>query len=236
MISARNWAILIPMVVGAVQAQQISPKGPADFLGRKVTIQEAKLDADGFFPLGPSSICLEGPPKRQCYTPPKEYGRYPSFKIIEYAKNKTAILFSVATGGVSGWAVKLALLEPGERDDLEDLLPYVIVSNQSEYKFLNEPSISSALIFVTADATWGPSEAHYGPHRFIVSSYILEGTWPRPIDQDGYALEDRYMTLGKYENYEPDKKTTVLDAEKSQILTRLGRVKAEALREAGRTK
>src|SRR4051812_48505922 len=40
--------------------------GPT-FMGRKVIITEPEIE-DGMFPKGPATVCLEGPPQRQCFS------------------------------------------------------------------------------------------------------------------------------------------------------------------------
>ena len=81
-------------------------------------------------------------------------------------------------------------------------------------------------MFVTADFVWGPSESHYVEHRYIISAYV----WRHEslTDNFAYYLEDRYMTVRKY-----DAKADILTSEKSEILARLKRVKSETERQQG---
>ena len=53
-----------------------------------------------------------------------------------------------------------------------------------------------ALIFVTADFVWGPDEAHYESHRYMVSACVYKHA--ALTDYESYFLEDRYMTAKKY--------------------------------------
>jgi hypothetical protein len=188
-------------------------------MGREVTIITPELDADGFFPKGPASICVEGPPQRLCYTQPENYGRSPEVAMIQVEKDMPALFFSAASGGVSGWGIHFSLLHPGMGKDLEDLFRDVSVSNQSEHAFWNDSAISDAPIFLTADFVWGPDESHYVAHRYIISAYV----WKTGGDDDSYYLEDRYMTVREYESWNTD----ILTSEKQEILARLARVKAE---------
>ena len=71
------------------------------FEGRKVTITEPETDADGFFPKGPASVCIEGLVQRQCYTAPEAFGRAPEVTVVQVMKNLPALFFSVFSGGVS---------------------------------------------------------------------------------------------------------------------------------------
>lgn len=190
------------------------------FMGREVTVTESPTDPDGLFPTGPASVCIEGPPQRQCYTAPKEFGRSPEVELVEVEKRKPALLFSAASVGGSGFDVHFALLRPGTGKVLDNLLildgP---VSNQSQHEFWTDSGISPAPIFVTADFVWGPDEAHYGTHRFIISAYVFRQS---ELSGDfGYWLQDRYMTARQYD---PDVNDDVLFSEKLEVLSRLARI------------
>ncbi len=90
-------------------------------MGREVTIIDPGTEDDGFFPKGPATLCVEGPPQRQCYTTPKEFGGSPEVALIQVEKDVPALLFSAESGGVSGFGIYFALLHPGPRKELEDL-------------------------------------------------------------------------------------------------------------------
>jgi len=167
---------------------------------------------------------VEGPPQRLCYTAPDAFGNRPTVTVVESGKNESALLFSAATGGVSGWQIHFALLRLGTGKYLDNLfLSDTTVSNENQHGFWSDPEISDAPIFLTAEFVWGPDESHYTQHRYIVSSYvrvrvdILEGRYY-------YYLADRYMTVRKYDLENAD----ILAAEKAEIVTRLKRIRAEA--------
>jgi hypothetical protein len=161
------------------------------------------------------------PPERQCYAAPEDYGSYPDVTIVQLKKGLPALLFSTASGGVSGFMIHFALLRPGSGKDLEDLFGSgVSVSNQSQHAFWMEPTISDAPFFVTADFIWGPDESHYSPHRFVISAYVQRRS--NDLDGDYYFLQDRYMTVRTYDLEADD---NVLGAEKVQIIARLRRIK-----------
>jgi len=196
------------------------------FMGRAVSVVEPKLDPDGFFPEGPASVCVEFLPQRQCYTAPKDFGRNPAVTVVQLEKNAPALFFSAVSGGVSGFEIHFALLQPGRAKDLEDILN-VSVSNQSQHAFWNDPSISTTPIFVTADFIQGPEESHYSEHRYMISAYVFGLS--REIDR--YYLQDRYMTVQKYDL---DAKVDILASEKQEILARLRRIKSETERRQGK--
>jgi hypothetical protein len=194
------------------------------FMGREVTVVEPGL-IDEFFPKGPASICIEGPPERQCYTAPKDFGKDPKVALVQVEKNMPALLFSAESGGVSGWAVHFALLHPGMGKDLEELFSGISVSNQNQHAFWTDLSISEAQIFLTAEYVWGSDEGHYGEHRYIISAYVMKRS--SIVGHPTYDLEDQYMTVRRYDL---DANADVLASEKQEILARLARVKAETER------
>ena len=206
-------------------AQPAARQDPPKFLGREVTITEPELE-DEFFPKGPATVCVEGPPRRQCYTAPRDFGRSPAVSVIQLGKEVPALFFSAASGGVSGFAFHFALLRPGTGKDLENLFfSDTSVSNQSEHAFWNDSTVSDSPIFLTADFVWGP-ESHYEEHRYIISVYVRKPS--SIVDGRYYHLEDRYMTVRKYDL---DANKDILTSEKQEILARLARIKAEAERQ-----
>jgi len=191
------------------------------FMGREVTITGPEHDAEGF-PKGPASVCVQGPPQRQCYAAPKDFGNSPKVTVVQLKKGVPALFFSAASGGVSGWAIHFALLRPGMGKELEDMFASdTIVSNQSQHAFWSDFAISDAQILVTAD--YVPELSHFGEHRYMVSSYI----WKPPLmfDDELYFLEDRYMTAHRYDL---GAGVDILASEKPEILARLRRAKAAA--------
>jgi hypothetical protein len=142
--------------------------------------------------------------------------------VVEVKKGVPAIFFSAAGGGTSGWRVHFALLRPGGKDLEDPFMSDTEVSNQSQHAFWANRTISDALIFVTADFVWGPDEAHYESHRYMVSACVYKHA--ALTDYESYFLEDRYMTAKKYNS---EAGQDVLASEKQEILTRLQRVKSQ---------
>ncbi|MBZ5676547.1 MAG: hypothetical protein LAP61_20105 [Acidobacteriia bacterium] len=218
---------LLVFLAAYAGAQAVPRKDLPKFMGREVTITEPeKADADGFFPKGPASVCIEAPPKRQCYTAPEMFGNSPTVELVQLTKDMPALLFSAESPGVSGWGIHFALLRPGTGENLQDLLiADGSVSNQSQHVMWNDSAISDAPIFLTADFIWGSDEGHYGEHRYVISAYVMKRA--SIADDPTYYLEDRFMTLHRYD-YE---KVDILTSEKQEILARLARVKAETERQ-----
>src|SRR5947208_2312250 len=98
-------AVLLFLASKDLGAQAASVQALPKFMGREITVVEPETDADGVSPKGPASVCIKGPPRRQCYTAPKEFGRFPTVELVRFGKDQPALLFSAATGGVSGFMV-----------------------------------------------------------------------------------------------------------------------------------
>jgi len=146
--------------------------------------------------------------------------------VVQLEKNRPALLFSAESDGVSGWEIHFALLLPATEKDLQNVfLSDTTVSNQSQHAFWNDSRISEAPIFLTADYVFGADEGHYGEHRYVVSAYLMRRS--SIVDDPDYYLEDRYMTVRRYDLENAD----ILTSEKQEILARLARVKAETERQ-----
>jgi hypothetical protein len=208
------------LVCASAVAQPRASGTPPRFDGKAVTITEPETDLDGLYPKGPASVCLEAQ-QRQCYTAPEGFGRFPDVKVVQLKKDLPALLFSAASGGVSGFRIHFALLRPGDGKDLQNLfIPDVTVSSQSQSDFWNDPTSSDAQFFVTADNVWGRDESHFSPHRYIVSAYTRQRS--QELDDFYYYLEDRYMTARSYDG---EAGADVLAAERPEIIARLRRLK-----------
>src|ERR1700674_2949093 len=221
------------MLSSALAVLMLLAADPVTYLGRQVTVVDPGTeDPDGFFPKGEAKVCVKGQQEKDCYTAPKGIGLTPSLFVAELHKGVSALFFEAASGGVSGFALQFALLKfcdrdrfPGCRvDELKNLLPYELgVSNQSQHAWWELPEISDSKVFLTADFVWGPREAHYSDHRYIVSVYVRR---PDDFDELSYYLVDQFMTVRSYSYKDTGELDDVLGAEEQEILTRLKRVKA----------
>jgi hypothetical protein len=218
------------MLISALATLMLLGADPVIYLGCPVTIVDPGTeDPDGFYPKGEAQVCVQGQQPKDCYTAPKGVGRNPSLSVVELRKGESALFFEAASGGVSGFSLHFALLEfcnraqfPGcKEDELKDLLS-VEVSNQSQHAWWVVTDISDSKVFLTADYVWGPAEAHYSDHRFIISVYVR-----RPNDLDGlsYYLVDRFMTARFYGFAKDGELDDVLGAEKQEIVARLQKAK-----------
>jgi hypothetical protein len=96
------------LLAASTAAQPVHPLG---FMGRDVTVTGSERDPGGF-PKGPASVCLDGPPQRQCYTAPQKSGNDPKVTVVQLKNDLAALLFSAESGGTSGWSIHFALLRP----------------------------------------------------------------------------------------------------------------------------
>lgn len=211
---------MIAVAIAAGFAQQKPAQPLPLFEGRKVTITEFGEEPP-FEPVKfPAKICVESPPRQQCHTMPESYGAGSTVELVQLKKNAPALLFRSDTRGASGYLIGLALLRPGDTERLENLFGSEIrLTNQCEYRFWTIKSISDTPIFVTANYVWGRDEPHSGPHRYIISAYLFA---PSGFGEGGnYDLQDSYMTVREYDQ---EVGPSVLDTERTEILTRLARV------------
>ncbi len=198
-------------------------QAPLNLRGLPVTITEPPPQdpESGFFPSGPATICAGVAPAQSCYTAPQDFGRYPKAEVIQIDKETPAILFSAASGGVSGYSIHYALLTQAADGKLQNLFPSRMkVADQSQHGFFLRPEISPAPIFVTADFVWDLNDSHHGAHRFVVSVYWIKKHLDGGMDR--YALADRYMTVKRYERV--DRQDNILRAEFPELWSRLRRV------------
>jgi hypothetical protein len=75
--------LLLGLISSDVHAQPAGSKSLPKFMGRVVTLATPELDESGFFAKGPASVCVEGPPLRECFTVPSDYGRHPQVEVIQ---------------------------------------------------------------------------------------------------------------------------------------------------------
>lgn len=224
------WARLgcFTAAITALALSQSQPSPSADtFHGQRVEITTPQAE-DGAA-LSSATICLKSAGEQQCYTPPKQepsglfFGLGPHAEIIKLSADEEALLFTaVASGGGSGAATHLALLRTG-KDKLVNLLPEgLAVSEQGEYKFWTEPSVSPKPLFVKADYVWNKGETHFARHKFRISVYIFDKA------AQAYQRRDEYITAKKYPSLDDTDVINVLGFEKAQVLSRLKTVSGKA--------
>jgi hypothetical protein len=212
------WLWIGICLVGQVNAQEPVPASVITFMGKNVEIIESKLTPDGVEPEGPATLCLVLNNERQCYTPPKSdppFGLEPHASTVELKKGYEALLFVVqASASGSGWAWFLALLQP-RKGGLKNLLPDVSISNQGEYQFWKEPTVSHVLVFAKADYVWRKGETHYSRHYYEINTYLYDAHLQK------YSLRDHYLTRRRYPGLDETDRIDVLSHEKIKVIARL---------------
>lgn len=111
-------------------------------------------------------------------------------------------------------------VESGTQSFSATLPEHPFLRPRSKDEFRTDPTISEAKVFVTADHTWGPDESHYGDRRYFISADAPQSP-TEVIESRRYHLEDRYMTVRKY-----DLEGRNPECRKAGFLARLRRVKA----------
>jgi hypothetical protein len=215
----RLFLLLLAISIGAVAQTEPRQETVLTFKGWPVVVFHPK-QLDEFFPAGPVKICLEQESHPKCYTAPKDFGRDAKVESVSLDGESEAMLLSVASGGVSGFRIHLALLQPDESENLKNLLLSAsTLSEQSQFRFLVEPEISPAKILVTATFDWGLNDAHHGAHRYFISTYVRQFYYDN--QEWVYALADQYMTVKVYER---ESNENIIQAELKEIRSRLRRV------------
>jgi hypothetical protein len=205
--------LLITVLLGVIARSTV---GQSAALYRVVN---GETDSDGF-PTTPARVCIGSGGAEDCYTPPPRdppFGLNAKTQDVKLATGITLILFMAdSSAGGSGSLSIIALLENHD-GHLQNLLPKVTVSEQSEYGIWNLPNISAMPILVTADYVWAEGETHFAHHRYRISSYVYDKQAGR------YAERDQFVTVKKYPGLDDTDAIKVLEPEKAKIVTRLQR-------------
>lgn len=120
------------------------------------------------------------------------------------------------SAGGSGTFRRLAVLRYDEAEGkIVNLLPWVGVTNLSQFAIWNLSQVSPYPILVIADFVWGAGESHFdSPYFYAV------GAWKFDPGRDRYVKAFEYETLQKHDggNSAPIR---VLQSERPQIVQRL---------------
>jgi hypothetical protein len=165
--------------------------------------------------VGRENICYQMPPEVSS-GPGKvtyEFGLEPRSERLPLTDGGSWIFFSAMfSAGGSGTLERLAVLGYDGSGRINNLLPYIGVSNISNRAMWNVPNASKYPILVIAEFIWGDGEVHFSPHYFTVE------TWRFDPKTDQYAKVFSYRTTRKYDC---DPSVRVLEPERQEILRRL---------------
>jgi hypothetical protein len=176
-----------------------------------------QTDSDGF-PTTAARLCIGSNQKQNCYTPPSQeppFALNAKAQLVMVGNGPSLILFTAESwAGGSGSLTIVALLDKrGGR--LKNLLPKVTVSNQSEYRVWNLPSISTMPVLVMADYVWVDGETHFAHHRYRITSYVYDK------QSEHYIQRDEFVTGKKYPGLDDTEAVRVLNPEKATIIARI---------------
>ena len=221
---ALGMALLLAQTLSS--GQTIHPLSSATF--PRFTVAEGKLDENGF-PTSGAKLCLAGQ-NGVCYLMPShtaegsgrvtyDFGLEPHARILPLKNGGSWALFSAMfSAGGSGTLTRLSILcyqsGEGKRGALINLLPYIGVTNVSEYAVWTIPNASPFPVLVHADFIWGSGETHFAPHYYTVEA------WRFDTATDRYEKAISYRTLKKYEGGDSGP-ISVLGPERAEILRRL---------------
>lgn len=172
----------------------------------------------------PARLCLVSEP-RVCFTLPIDgkgddalpYFWRPTAKRHTALSGESFVLFSAIFPGGSGSSSEYALLRFNNHK-LTNLLPRIILSNQSNIALWDVPTTSDMPVLVTAEFIWEDG-AHYEPHRATISAYRYESNAGRYIRILTY---DTHHIFPGYDNF--DHSYPVLEYERKTILAKLAQL------------
>jgi hypothetical protein len=190
------------------------------------TQKEGQLDADGFptsgatlCVLGKPDLCFEMPSRQEDKDLTYEFGLEPHSERLPLANGGSWVFFTAMfSGGGSGTLTRFAMLRYRSEGKIENLLPWVGVTNVSQYAMWNLPEVSSYPVLVLADFVWGKGEFHFDSHLYTVEAWMYDP------NADKYIEVFEYKTSKKYSGGDSTP-IRVLAPERDEILRRLKSMK-----------
>ncbi len=110
----------------------------------------------------------------------------------------------------------LALLVVSGSLQLSNVLPPVILSEQSEYSLWRDKVLSPMPILTTADYLFPfeSEETHFSEHYYRVRTYMADASGK-------YRLVDVYKTARRYPGLDTEEKIQVLEGERKTFMSHL---------------
>ncbi|MGA3370975.1 MAG: hypothetical protein ABSC48_04360 [Terracidiphilus sp.] len=190
------------------------------------TQKEGQLDAEGF-PTSGATLCVLAKPDTCFVMPSKqedkdltyEFGLEPHSERLPLADGGSWVFFTAMfSGGGSGTLTRFAVLRYTSEGKIVNLLPWVGVTNVSQYAMWNLPQSSTYPVLVLADFVWGKGETHFDSHFYTVEIWIYDS------NTDKYVKAFEYKTSKKYGGGDSSP-IRVLAPERDEILRRLKSMK-----------
>jgi hypothetical protein len=150
----------------------------------------------------------------------REFFLDPHAEVVDISADgsgRNAVFFTAEQYyGGSGSLNLLTLLvfSPSEKA-LESLLPPILRSNLSEYRFWPASEVSPYKLLTVAEFEWVDGEAHVDEHRYRVRTYAYQPAARK------YAQIDKYVTAKKYLVLDSWDELKVLAGEESTLRARL---------------
>lgn len=175
----------------------------------------------------PAKLCVHSGEKTGCYEAVTEhetsllgpFSLEPSYAPVRYDDGDTIgwLLFSAKTVPfTSRQDHMLALLVLSSSLQLSNVLPPVILSEQSEYSLWRDKRLSPMPILTTADYLFPfeSEETHFSAHHYRVQTYMADASGK-------YRLVDDYKTARKYPGLDTVDKIQVLEGERETFRSHL---------------
>jgi len=146
---------------------------------------------------------------------PSKFPVVKELSIVPFRKNrepKYGILFiSTHLGAIEPLHLISIWIFRKEIDTFVNVLPHIILNEQSEYKLFSIFKEKEEVIFVTANRIWkGGEEMLYGPHQFEISIY-------KYTEKNIFKYVDKYITKRKYLSFENAHRIDVIRPELRNI-------------------
>jgi hypothetical protein len=220
MSQAATSAVFLFLVLQAVAPQQSD----------SISVVPGHEDSDGLPTSGAkvctgkrADTCFQMPAMAPSGEPPGfyQFGLAPEATRLAVSGHESWILFhAMCSGGGSGTLTRYAILRAennGVASHLENVLPEVALTNQSDHAVWHIPAISPYPLFITADFVWDfrAGETHFAPHHFKVQAWQFN-----PASRK-YAEKLSYRTSKKYNGHDDEGTITVISPERPEILRKL---------------
>jgi hypothetical protein len=221
---AARLLILVVCTIATVSCAQTTVRSVSDF--PPFTVHEGAKD-EGGFPTSDAKLCIVDSSQTCFSLSPQRglndkdedlyFGLYPKTQRIPLRSGGSLVLFFADCGGDSGSSARFALLRYERNGSLRDLLPTLMLSNQSDHALWDVSAASDMPLLVTADFIWEGLEGHYGSHFYEIRVYRYNTSTGK------YAQVLKYQTSHKYRGFDNfDDPFPLLKYEKSSILRKLG--------------
>jgi len=195
-----------------------------DFVRERIEITEPPRDADGFSTERAKICATLASGNKQCYTAPAGFYNQGKVTFVGLPESKNGLVFFINShNAFGGFQTSLALLVPGPKESLRNLLARnTAYSERGEFEFWQDKSISPWPVLSIADYVWGRDESRNDQHYYEIRTLLLDAR------SGQYTLRDHFQTRAKYATPSLDDRDRVLDSEKTNLIAHLERTIRQA--------